>query len=157
MTRRQDHELSPDHAGFTGRLRVGAVLRARYRGPADPPHYICAPWVGPDVSGRQAVWRDYGGSPISHDPAASLRQATPLAPRESREVIEFFGCLPGNKPRPRTSPPSTSAGLKWRARLATQPRLLAGSDEVMAGLNPAEIDQAVGLIGKLYARGLTHS
>jgi branched-chain amino acid transport system ATP-binding protein len=38
--------------------------------------------------------------------------------------------------------------------LATQPRLLL-LDEVMAGLNPAEIDQAVGLVGKLAARGLT--
>jgi branched-chain amino acid transport system ATP-binding protein len=28
-------------------------------------------------------------------------------------------------------------------------------DEVMAGLNPAEIDQAVALIGKLSQRGLT--
>jgi branched-chain amino acid transport system ATP-binding protein len=28
-------------------------------------------------------------------------------------------------------------------------------DEVMAGLNPAEIDQAVALVGKLSQRGLT--
>ena len=38
--------------------------------------------------------------------------------------------------------------------MATQPRLLL-LDEVMAGLNPAEIDQAVALIGKLSQRGLT--
>ena len=38
--------------------------------------------------------------------------------------------------------------------LATEPRLLL-LDEVMAGLNPAEIDQAVALIGKLSGRGLT--
>ncbi len=38
--------------------------------------------------------------------------------------------------------------------LATEPRLLL-LDEVMAGLNPAEIDQAVALIGKLSKRGLT--
>ena len=38
--------------------------------------------------------------------------------------------------------------------LATQPRLLL-LDEVMAGLNPSEIDQAVALIGKLSSRGLT--
>src|SRR3979490_630860 len=37
---------------------------------------------------------------------------------------------------------------------ATQPRLLL-LDEVMAGLNPAEIDQAVALVGKLSKRGLT--
>jgi branched-chain amino acid transport system ATP-binding protein len=38
--------------------------------------------------------------------------------------------------------------------LATQPRLLL-LDEVMAGLNPAEVDQAVALIDKLAGRGLT--
>jgi len=38
--------------------------------------------------------------------------------------------------------------------VATQPRLLL-LDEVMAGLNPAEVDQAVGLVEKLAARGLT--
>src|SRR5258708_1374888 len=38
--------------------------------------------------------------------------------------------------------------------LATQPGLLL-LDGVMAGLNPSEIDQAVALVGKLSARGLT--
>jgi branched-chain amino acid transport system ATP-binding protein len=38
--------------------------------------------------------------------------------------------------------------------LATQPKLLL-LDEVMAGLNPSEVDQAVALIDKLSGRGLT--
>jgi branched-chain amino acid transport system ATP-binding protein len=38
--------------------------------------------------------------------------------------------------------------------LATQPRLLL-LDEVMAGLNPSEIDAAVALVGELSRRGLT--
>jgi branched-chain amino acid transport system ATP-binding protein len=38
--------------------------------------------------------------------------------------------------------------------LATQPKILL-LDEVMAGLNPAEIDQAVALVRKLSSRGLT--
>src|SRR5271169_1591502 len=37
---------------------------------------------------------------------------------------------------------------------AREPRLLL-LDEVMAGLNPAEIDQAVALVGKLSGKGLT--
>jgi branched-chain amino acid transport system ATP-binding protein len=44
--------------------------------------------------------------------------------------------------------------LEMARALATQPKILL-LDEVMAGLNPAEIDQAVELLGKLSARGLT--
>jgi branched-chain amino acid transport system ATP-binding protein len=46
------------------------------------------------------------------------------------------------------------AAARNSAREAIQPRLLL-LDEVMAGLNPSEIDQAVALVGKLSKRGLT--
>ena len=42
----------------------------------------------------------------------------------------------------------------WFEGGKTDPKLLL-LDEVMAGLNPSEIDQAVALVGKLSGRGLT--
>src|ERR1700693_4646225 len=74
-------------------------------------------------------------------------------------------CRRGRIRRRAISRPSTSDGRQWgggrrrrrrkrpRAR-GTRPRLLL-LDEVMAGLNPAEVDQAVALVGKLSSRGLT--
>src|SRR4030088_2240839 len=47
-----------------------------------------------------------------------------------------------------------AAAAEMARGLATQPRILL-LDEVMAGLNPSEIDQAVALVGKLSQRGLT--
>ncbi len=44
--------------------------------------------------------------------------------------------------------------LELARALATKPRLLL-LDEVIAGLNPVEIDQAVALVGHLARRGLT--
>jgi branched-chain amino acid transport system ATP-binding protein len=73
---------------------------------------------------------------------------------KAREVIEFVGLSARALTRAKDLTTIDQRRLEMARALATQPRILL-LDEVMAGLNPAEIDQAVALVGKLAASGLT--
>ena len=77
-----------------------------------------------------------------------------VARAKAHEVIEFVGL--GMKEHTPAKDLTTidQRRLEMARALATQPRILL-LDEVMAGLNPSEIDQAIALIGKLSKRGLT--
>src|SRR6202035_914710 len=72
----------------------------------------------------------------------------------AREAIEFTGLSARMLTAAKDLTTSDQRRLEMARALATQPKLLL-LDEVMAGLNPAEIDQAVALVGKLSQRGLT--
>src|ERR1700731_1400161 len=77
-----------------------------------------------------------------------------VARDKAREAIDFVGLSARELTAARDLTTIDQRRLEMARALATQPRLLL-FDEVMAGLNPAEIDQAVALVGKLSARGLT--
>jgi len=77
-----------------------------------------------------------------------------VARDKAHEAIEFVGLAAREKAAAKDLTTIDQRRLEMARALATQPRLLL-LDEVMAGLNPAEIDQAVALIGKLRERGLT--
>src|SRR3984893_11060965 len=77
-----------------------------------------------------------------------------IARARAHEAIEFVGLTAKEHLPARDLTTIDQRRLEMARALATEPRLLL-FDEVMAGLNPSEIDQAVALVGKLAARGLT--
>jgi branched-chain amino acid transport system ATP-binding protein len=76
------------------------------------------------------------------------------ARKRAREAVEFAGL--GDREGRQACDLNTidQRRLELARALATGPRLLL-LDEVMAGLNAAEIDQAIALVRQLCARGLT--
>jgi branched-chain amino acid transport system ATP-binding protein len=86
---------------------------------------------------------------------AFLRHKNNAVAREkAREAIDFVGLSAREQTAAKDLTTIDQRRLEMARALATEPRLLL-LDEVMAGLNPAEIDQAVALIGKLSGKGLT--
>ncbi len=77
-----------------------------------------------------------------------------MARARARAAIEFVGLSAKEHTPARDLTTIDQRRLEMARALATEPRILL-LDEVMAGLNPSEIDQAVALVGKLSTRGLT--
>jgi branched-chain amino acid transport system ATP-binding protein len=117
------------------------------------PHDICAHGVARTFQ----VAKPFGAMTVLANvmTGAFLRDKHAAVARDkAREVIEFVGLSAREQTPAKDLTTIDQRRLEMARALATQPRLLL-LDEVMAGLNPAEIDQAVGLIGKLSQRGLT--
>jgi branched-chain amino acid transport system ATP-binding protein len=117
------------------------------------PHQVCA--LG--LARTFQVAKPFGAMTVLDNvmTGAFLRDRHVAAARDkAREAIDFVGLSARENTAARDLTTIDQRRLEMARALATQPKILL-LDEVMAGLNPAEIDQAVALVGKLSARGLT--
>jgi branched-chain amino acid transport system ATP-binding protein len=117
------------------------------------PHQVCA--LG--LARTFQVAKPFGAMTVLDNvmTGAFLRDRHVTAARnKAREAIDFVGLSAREETRAKDLTTIDQRRLEMARALATDPRILL-LDEVMAGLNPSEIDQAVALVGKLSARGLT--
>jgi branched-chain amino acid transport system ATP-binding protein len=117
------------------------------------PHDICAHGLARTFQ----VAKPFGAMTVLANvmTGAFLRDRNAAVARaRARETIEFVGLSAREQTPARDLTTIDQRRLEMARALATEPRILL-LDEVMAGLNPSEIDQAVALIGKLSERGLT--
>ena len=117
------------------------------------PHDICAHGLARTFQ----VAKPFGAMTVLDNvmTGAFLRDRSIAAARaKAREAIEFVGLSARELTAAKDLTTIDQRRLEMARALATEPRVLL-LDEVMAGLNPAEIDQAVALVGKLSQRGLT--
>jgi branched-chain amino acid transport system ATP-binding protein len=117
------------------------------------PHDVCA--LG--MARTFQVAKPFGAMTVLDNvmTGAFLRDKQVAAARaKALEAIEFVGLAAKERTAAKDLTTIDQRRLEMARALATQPRILL-LDEVMAGLNPAEIDQAVALVRKLSSRGLT--
>ena len=118
------------------------------------PHDICA--LG--MARTFQVAKPFGAMTVLANvmTGAFLRDRHVAAARaKALEAIEFVGLAAKEQTAAKDLTTIDQRRLEMARALATEPRILL-LDEVMAGLNPAEIDQAVALVGKLSSRGTDH-
>jgi branched-chain amino acid transport system ATP-binding protein len=117
------------------------------------PHDVCARGLARTFQ----VAKPFGAMTVQDNvmTGAFLRDRSIAGARARAEAaIDFVGLTAKQQTPARDLTTIDQRRLEMARALATEPRILL-LDEVMAGLNPSEIDQAIALIGKLSARGLT--
>jgi len=120
------------------------------------PHQICKMGVARTFQSAQLF---AGLTVFENALAASLfgkkrSISVPDAEREAMELLEFVELSPVSTILAKDLPVANQKRLEVARALATKPELLL-FDEVMAGLNPTEVAQAMELITKIRNTGIT--
>ena len=154
--------IGPNGAGKTTLFNViagyyrpdgGRVLLDGRDVAGQPPHAICR--LG--LTRTFQIVKPFGNLSVSDNVmiGALNRLGSVRAARvEAERVIETWGLTARAGPPAKTLPVGLRKRLEVARALATRPRLLL-LDEVMAGLNPAELAGIIELIRPLHADGLT--
>jgi branched-chain amino acid transport system ATP-binding protein len=86
--------------------------------------------------------------------ALSRQKSTAQAKKRSQEIIEFAGLSSMATKEAQGLPLPMRKRLELARALATQPEVLL-LDEVMAGLNPTEVDELIGLLKEVNRQGIS--
>ncbi len=157
--------IGPNGAGKTTLFNLisGSLLTTggeiRYKGKKITglkPHQICKRGIARTFQSAKLF---AGMSVFENAVAASLfgtkrTISVPDAEREAAELLEFVGLSTVREMLARDLAIAHRKRLEVARALATQPDLLM-FDEVMAGLNPAEVAQAMELITRIRKKGIT--
>jgi branched-chain amino acid transport system ATP-binding protein len=86
--------------------------------------------------------------------ALSREKSTVTAKKKSLEIIEFTGLSSMTDKEAQGLPLALRKRLELARAIATQPRVLL-LDEVMAGLNPTEVDALIALLKEVNHQGVS--
>ncbi|OGL13808.1 MAG: ABC transporter ATP-binding protein [Candidatus Rokubacteria bacterium RIFCSPLOWO2_12_FULL_69_21] len=154
--------IGPNGAGKTTLFNViagyyrpdgGRVLLDGRDVAGQPPHAICR--LG--LTRTFQIVKPFGNLSVNDNVmigALNRLRSVRAARVEAERVIETCGLAAQAGAPARTLPVGLRKRLEVARALATRPRLLL-LDEVMAGLNPAELGGIIELIRRLHADGLT--
>ena len=142
------HLIAGFHAPTTGTVRFKGESMVGLK-----PHAICRRGLARTF---QIVQPFAGLSALDNVMIGAFNRAPSMARARARaaEVLEFAGLGPKRDVPARSLTLSDRKRLEVARGLATEPDLLL-LDEVMSGLNPTEIEETIGLIRRIHARGVS--